>query len=879
MPIRRVSLILPCPGWDDFPTHLGDEASAELLSGWTALWHPAILAAAERIPGWHPAGEPPDPAALEGELVVVPPPSRERMPSDWCDRLRATAPANPQPVDGANSFTSRQETIAAVLSAAELDPNSASPDSAADFLALGFAYLQVELLTRAMRYSSVLDTDNFESASVAAAKAAVAGNRDNEREELSRAFDLLADARNHVYSVDFYVVDVTLIADSTLGEPLRAKLAMQVATSLLIAGEQIDRMAKEHPETLAELKRAIEAGTASVVGGRYNCSASQHESPEGLLAGLRRGQLAAQINLGREYEVFGQYESAFVPLLPQVLKGLGFRGALHAAFDGGQLPRAEQRKTNWGPDSSRSIEALSATPLDASRPETWLKFAERIADSIARDHVATIVLAGWPGAECEYFDDLRRAAQYGSVLGKLVTLDEYFRVTREVDDWTKFNPRDYPSPADAGNVANTISSQVDAYRSGVRSTHRQLGEGLAVVAGLKTSDGVQNTSDRFVGINPWNSPSTLFVGIDPLNSNDQPAASAGGESKFFLPDVLGCGYAALKPQLAAPLVALAEDRTLRNERVELTVSNKTGGIQSLRTHRDRGTRVSQRLVFHDESGAAQDLQMVADRVELSRNDEWIGEITSLGRLLGAKNKVLARFTQRVRVARGLAPAIVEVELEPQQMPEGDVWKSYFASRLAWADEALSVRRGDNWVARATERERIESPEWIEVDDVIGRVTCFALGLPLHRRAAPNWLDTLLLVAGEERRRFQFAIGIDNVFPAQAAVALLTAGQPCVAEMPWPLSVPHGWFLHIATKNLLLTHMEPLPAPLTGIRARLLETEGRETRTTLAAFRPFTSARCTDFRGTEIEVLSVFDGRVEFDIGPHRWMQIECEFCP
>ncbi|HWL73597.1 MAG TPA: hypothetical protein VNQ74_06980, partial [Burkholderiaceae bacterium] len=344
--------------------------------------------------------------------------------------------------------------------------------------------------------------------------------------------------------------------------------------------------------------------------------------------------------------VFGQYESAFVPLLPQVLKGLGFRGALHTAFDGGQLPRADQRKTNWGPDSAHSIEALSATPLDASRPETWLKFAERVADTIARDHVATIVLAGWPGTESEYFDDLRGAARFGTVLGKLVTLDEYFRVTREVDDWTKFNPRQYLSRAGSGNDANTMSSQVEAYRSGVRSIHRQLGEGLAAVAGLKTSDDVQNTSNTLVAINAWNSPSTQFVGIDPLNFDNQPVASGGGQSKSFLPDVLGCGYAALTPPVATPLVALAEDRTLRNERVELTVSNKTGGIQSLRTHRDRGTRVSQRLVFHDETGAAQDLQMVADRVEISRNDEWIGEITSTGRLLGAKNKVLARFTQR-----------------------------------------------------------------------------------------------------------------------------------------------------------------------------------------------------------------------------------------
>ncbi len=104
---------------------------------------------------------------------------------------------------------------------------------------------------------------------VAAAGAAVAGNHESEREELGRAFDLLSDARNHVYSVDFYVVDVTLLADSTLGESLRTKLAAGSRTNLLITGQQIELMAREHPETLAELRRSLEAGTASIVGGTF----------------------------------------------------------------------------------------------------------------------------------------------------------------------------------------------------------------------------------------------------------------------------------------------------------------------------------------------------------------------------------------------------------------------------------------------------------------------------------------------------------------------------------------------------------------------------------------------------------------------------------
>ena len=349
-------------------------------------------------------------------------------------------------------------------------------------------------------------------------------------------------------------------------------------------------------------------------------------------------------------------------------------------------------------------------------------------------------------------------------------------------------------------------------------------------------------------------------------------------SASLLPEILGCGYLALGAATAASRVPLVEALTLRNELLELNVSEKTGGIQSLRTHRDRATRVSQRLVFHHEAGGTTiESQMVADRVTVSRNDELVGEITSTGRVLDGRKDVLARFTQRTRVVRGMAAAIIDVELDPQHMPTSDLWRSYYASRLAWADEALTVRRGEQWTARETEREQIESPEWVDIDDLSGRVTCYSLGLPFHRRAAASWLDTLFIAKGEERRRFQLAIGIDQPYPTRGALAALTAGHPAFSALPGAATAPRGWFLHLPTKNVLLTHIAPLAAPATGVQIRLLETEGYETRTALAGFRPFRTARTTDFRAGAIEVLSVSDGAVHIDIGPYRWIQIEAEW--
>jgi alpha-mannosidase len=874
MNLRRVSLILPSPGLDDFPSHLVGKQAAELLSAWTTLWHPALMAATGRLPGWHPADEPPDPSEFDGELVLVPSASRERLATDWCDRLRATSPRNPPPVE---AVASRDQTLAATLDAAGLGSAQVSPDYAADFFALGHAHLQVELLTRAMRYTSVLDTEQFTNAAVAAARAAVDSDHDLAQTELARAFDLLSDARNHVYAVDFYVIDVTLLAASTLGQSLHSKLSANSPMNLLLTGELLDRMALEHPESLLALRQAIGAGNACPIGGMFHGEQSVFASPESLLAELESGQNAAQRHLNCDFAVYAQFHSALSPRLPELLHGMGFAGALHAAFDGGRLPKADQCKTWWGPGNDAAIQALATTPLDVARPETWLRLAERIGDSIAHDHVATILLAGWPGSDCDYYDDLRRAARHSTVMGKLITLDEYFRISREPDEWTSFFPREYRAATVAVSVPNPISSPAADYRREVVRVHDQLAQGIAAAAGLTISDAAYSASGHSIAINPWNFPRPLFIGGDLLADDTSPTSPrATDESPLVISNVPGCGFATLASAAAAPSTPMASNRTLRNEQLELTVSETTGGIQSLRTHRDRRTRISQRLVVHDRSDA-EPTQMVAEHIDVTRNDSVMGEITSVGRLQNSAGLLLARFRQTVRLARDTAAAIVDVQLDPQRLPSGDTWNSYVASRLAWGDDAIAFRRGMQWVGREIDRPHIESPEWVEIDDGIGTITCFGLGLPYHRQAGPTWLDTLLLADGESSRRFQFALGIDGSHPTQTAVALVSAGRGCYANLPAPLNSETGWFLHLSARNLLLTHAESLAAPQHGIRIRVLETAGRDTLAALAAFRPIRAARTTDFRGQPTGVLSVSEGRAEFDIGPHRWIQLEAEW--
>src|SRR5688572_27600548 len=129
MTIRRTSILLPCDRLENFPTYLNSQEAADLLAAWTSLWHPALVAATGRLPGWHSADDPPDPGELEEEVIVVPSVSRQRLAGDWRDRLRATAPKNPPPVE---ACTSREQTVSAVFEAAGIAPDAIASDIAAD---------------------------------------------------------------------------------------------------------------------------------------------------------------------------------------------------------------------------------------------------------------------------------------------------------------------------------------------------------------------------------------------------------------------------------------------------------------------------------------------------------------------------------------------------------------------------------------------------------------------------------------------------------------------------------------------------------------------------------------------------------------------------
>lgn len=466
MPLEELIVLLPCHSLEDFPTYHEGEEAESLLASWSALWHPQLIAAAGRAPVWKRVDEPL--GALRNRLIVVPTVCLPRLATGFAQRAKdeggvlirktqdrgqivaaalaalenlsgSTAPGQPLLADQPAADTTGALSVAAAGSQVD-------PELAADFLALGYAYLQVELLTRQMRYASNLDETYFQGTAVAAAQAAVAGQTELAREKLAICFNLLGEERDHYYPVDAFLLDLTLTASTTLGEKLRQELAGPGPINLLLPAELLSPMAEKHPQTLAALREALAAGRASLIGGEAQPQRLPLVSLESVRADLAEGLARYEAVLGQRPRVFGRWRHGLCPTLPGVLRKFGFEGALHAELEEGKTPQGLQVKVQWEGLDGSAIEALAKPPLDAAAPQTFLALAARLGESMDSDHVATLCLAHWPGQASPWLDDLRRISRYTSALGKWVSIEDYFAKTDRAGHLDRFEASRYRDP-------------------------------------------------------------------------------------------------------------------------------------------------------------------------------------------------------------------------------------------------------------------------------------------------------------------------------------------------------------------------------------------------------------------------------------------------
>jgi alpha-mannosidase len=437
MKFDQVAILLTCHSFQDFPVHPTGAQADSLLASWTALWHPLLIANCGQMPTWLRADE--LPAHDRARLLTLP--SSEDV---------GLAPQAAEQIQAAGGRLIRGESSRAAILAQALEgwasPQQVDQNLADDFLALGYAYLQIELLTRQMRYATRVAETAFADNVVAAAAAAVSGEDERARSLLQSCFDFLSQERDHYYAVDVYLMDLSLVAEGLLGDPLWRELDRAEKCNLLIEGRLLEPLQRDWPASFQALQAAVSEQRAGLVGGEYR------ELPSALLALetiSRQFELGLETfthSVGQRPKTYGRRTFGLTSALPQILLRLGYAGALHATFDGGRFPEATQAKSRWEGDGQFSIDGIMRAPLDATASATFLGLAIKLGESMDMDHIATRSFVHWVGQASPWYDELRRVTRYTRALGRFVTVDDYFRETYDPGIHDRCEANQYRSP-------------------------------------------------------------------------------------------------------------------------------------------------------------------------------------------------------------------------------------------------------------------------------------------------------------------------------------------------------------------------------------------------------------------------------------------------
>lgn len=834
-PCLRPTVFLPCHTLDDFPTWLEEREADALLAAWVAAWHPAVIAAAAAMPAWASVDLPP----------VADPPLLGIVPAFCDDRFAAqfdaAATTNSRWVRG---VAGRAEIGRAVEEAAGLDPRQPGELPATvwadDFRALGLGVLLSELLARRMRSSTDLESGGFGAAVVAAAQAAAAGRDDDTRAGLKECFGWLESWRARYYPVDFWLLDLVLLASSTLGRPLAAELEAEVPLGMVTSSDLLAAVGREHDAVAARLRERVAAGTVSVCGGAADDRPLDALLPEDLRAWLAGGIATTRDVAGAAAPTFARYAGGLSALLPQVLAGLGVESAIWCLFDGSALPDPGTGRICWEGSGGASVEAVARPPLDARTARAVLELPERIGDALDHDHSAVIMFAHHAGTAGPWHQLLRRIGRWTTALGTFVTPADLFTRTAGSGALASFEPDAFaPARPPAGDAAAAIDRAVAEARA-------------AAVAAVAAR-----------------APLAPLLAAAPLMTA-QPAASGTGHGGWSSKVGGWLGFARHE----------STERVLDNGLVRLEAHPHTGGMLSLRRPSDRGNRLSQQLAVR---GAADVVtRMQADTIARGRTASGREGLVATGRLMAAGDRLAGTFRQGMSLVEGLPLAVLDIEIVPTVPCVGPFYDAHVCCRFAWNEnETVDVCRSLHGQSIVTERSRFTAAHFIELlggggvraaaGDGRDAVAILTGGVPWHMLSSPHVLDSILTAAGGTPgepivRRLAVGLGLER--PWDLAIDLL-AGVPLG---PAPVLLPAGVRLIAADTA---AGADGVPRARIGI----VESAGQAGPVRIEWAVPVSRATASDVRGApRADVEVAIEGRgVVVSLRRYEWLQLDLEF--
>ena len=506
-PFDECSVLLPSATLEDFPVGGPDSDARSLLAGWTVLWHPRLLAETEQMPTWYRADAPPIPDGPR--VVVVPDPSLGQLPSDF--RRKCEANPNCLWVTGAD----RGE----MLSALELDPNdpawspiefSGRQLGVEDFYAVGFLSLQIQIMTRRLRYTSNLDELHLQNRITQAAKAFRDRDAAATAEGLHDVFDCLSEERDHYFSSDPHLIDLTLLTPGVLDVAIEGGWVDRIGQSanegdegngilgtprnVLIDGQVAAQLglARDNPQLDARyegFRQLLSRPTIGWAGGGGANETQTDQCLDAMTMAAARGAFEAGTQLATEAtgvapDVFARLSGMTpVDLIP-ALAALGYKGVIPIDFTAGTGFGDESKVIVSG--GGAELEALTAKPIDAASDAAFLSIGAQLGESIDTGEVSTALLVHWPDRVCDSFRDLCRAATWSVALGRFWTLQQYFTDgERPYHNGTLDTLSKHASAKIAEQLVaqdHTLQSMANAFADAVRNETRRTARSIAVLA-------------------------------------------------------------------------------------------------------------------------------------------------------------------------------------------------------------------------------------------------------------------------------------------------------------------------------------------------------------------------------------------------------------
>lgn len=459
---RNVTILIPAHSLEDFPSELTEEESAGILNAFAICRHPALVHYTRTATEWSPAGEPPH--HLESHLFLIPSCCEGWLPHDWIDHARSNGSTVIE------NCTSREEYESQLLNHLPAHPELEA-DLTQDFYALGTAWLLIELLTRKMHYYSSMDEHVFQKDLLAAADAAITGDNTAAKVHLKGCFETLLECREHFYPVECYLLDICLLHPDMIDEYFLQVLDNDFPVNFLLKGDHLREIAEQHPDAFEKLKKAVDDKRVEILGGDRFEKPVSTTSLQSVIWDLQAGRKVFQEHLGQSPTTWARKRFGFSTQLPQLLTQFGYHSALHLALDDGLYPDEEQSKLRWEGCDGTVIDAISRIPLAADGAASYLRFADRMAESMQDDQVAGILFARWPEIKGIWFRDFQRIASYAPVLGQFVTIDEFITTTDHSGRLARHEEKGYLSPYLLQSVAYGEADAVSRFQNFLKLRH------------------------------------------------------------------------------------------------------------------------------------------------------------------------------------------------------------------------------------------------------------------------------------------------------------------------------------------------------------------------------------------------------------------------